>query len=93
VKNFIIAVSLAFSMGSFAQVSSTAGFKLIKVDPGSIYQQLGLKSGDIVKKVNGTTITSMEFLSSSLSKATVGDKVDLIIERKGKEETLHYTLK
>lgn len=92
-RNFLPTIALLFSIGSFAQVSSAVGFKLIKIVPGSVYQQLGLKNGDIVKEINGVPVTSMEFLSSSLSKATVGDKVDLLIERKGKEETLRYTIK
>ena len=100
-KSFFLTVALFISIGTFAQHSAknsisdkpTAGFKLTKIESGSIYQQLGLKSGDIIRKVNGDTPKSLDAFGTFLSKTKAGDKIDLLIERQGKEETLHYTIK
>lgn len=43
-----------------------------------------LKVGDIIRKVNGKSVGSMEDLTSSISNNNVGDKVLFEIERKGK---------
>lgn len=68
------------------------GFMLVEVVPGSIYQRLGLKNGDIIKKMNGITITSIDFFSSQLLKIKNGDKITLLIERNGEEKFISYTI-
>lgn len=100
-KNVFIILTVLISIGSFAQkiVQKTtsdkpiAGFKLTKIEPGSVYQQLGLKDGDVVKKINGEAPISLDAFGASLSKAKSGEKVKVLIERQGKEEAFEYTIK
>lgn len=94
-KSFFTAIALLISIGTLAEHSAklTAGFKLTKIESGSIYAQLGLKNGDIIQKVNGDTPKSLDAFGTFLSKTKPGDKIDLLVERQGKEETLHYTIK
>lgn len=66
--------------------------KISNIEQGSIYQQLGLKDGDVIKKVNGQVPSSMNDLNVMFSKIKKGTKVDLVIERNGKEESFHYSI-
>jgi general secretion pathway protein C len=39
---------------------SVMGFKIMNVPPGSIYEKLGFKSGDIITTVNGVKLDSVQ---------------------------------
>ena len=52
----------------------------------------GIKPGDIITKINDTTIDQRNSLSSLVNKHRVGDKVDLTIMRDGKEQKISVTL-
>lgn len=55
-------------------------------------QKSGIKSGDIITKINGTKIDSENIVSDIISKAKVGQELELTIFRDGKESTLKITL-
>jgi S1-C subfamily serine protease len=92
VKNFFLVLILLFSNGLFAK-GVAKGLRLSEIEQGSIYQQLGLQNGDVILKVNGAAPDSVEALNAILSGKKAGDKFELVIDRKGKEKTLHYTIK
>ena len=52
----------------------------------------GLQSGDILMSVNGTYITSMDELNNVLYGCEVGDSVEVIIHRAGKQYRVSLTL-
>lgn len=86
-KNLVLIASLLFSASAFAQM------KMTEIAPGSIYQKIGLKNGDVVKKIDGSPVSSINELTASLSNIKDHHKVKLLIERDGKEEIIHYTVK
>ncbi len=53
----------------------------------------GIRKGDVIKKVNGVTITNGSELQEQISRYKPGDKVPVTILRKDKESTLSITLK
>jgi serine protease Do len=55
---------------------------------GSPADKAGIKSGDIITKVNGKSITELDSLSSLLTQYKPGDTVTLTIYRNGKTITL-----
>lgn len=52
----------------------------------------GIKSGDIITKVDGTAISNALSLSRTISSKDPGTEVELTLWRNGKEETLKVTL-
>lgn len=69
------------------------GFKLLDMQPGSIYEQLGLKRGDVIKGVNGEPVDSVQKAMEMYNTLKNGTQVKLKIETGGKEETYTYDIK
>lgn len=69
------------------------GFRLLGVDNGSIYAQLGLKSGDTIVDVNGQTIDGPQKAMALLEALKPGQTVGLKINRAGQEKTLKFSFK
>lgn len=69
------------------------GIKLLSVSPNSVYNNLGLKRGDIVTRINGTSIRSqahaLEMLQGFKNKSNMYIEVD----RSGRREKLKYSVK
>lgn len=51
-----------------------------------------LKSGDLIIQMNDTMITSMADLSKVLTNSKIGDKVEVVVIREGKEQKVNVTL-
>lgn len=59
---------------------------------GSPADRAGLQAGDVIKKVNGSNVTTSQGLTSLLNKHKPGDTVTLSIIRSGKTLTIKVTL-
>jgi serine protease Do len=59
---------------------------------GSPAEHAGLKSGDIITRVDNTVINQDTSLQSVIGLHSVGDKITLTIVRNGKQQTIHATL-
>ncbi|MGZ3773439.1 MAG: hypothetical protein ACXVCY_17745 [Pseudobdellovibrionaceae bacterium] len=100
-KRLVVFLIMIVSLNSFAKNTSNeatgdkniAGFKLMKIHHGGIYEKLGLKEGDVIKKINGETVTTPEIAKSLFSKIKDADKIEIVIFRNGKEEVLRYSIK
>jgi len=55
---------------------------------GSTAEKMGVKSGDVILKLDDTAVANIDDLLAALGKKAPGDKVSLTIERAGKEQTL-----
>jgi serine protease Do len=62
------------------------------VQPDSPAEKGGVKDGDIITKVGGTTLDSKHTLQTVVGKYKPGDKVTLTVNRGGKTQTLSVTL-
>ena len=69
------------------------GFKLLDMQPGSIYEQLGLKRGDVIKGVNGEAVDSVQKAMEMYNTLKNGSQVKLRVETGGKDETYTYDIK
>jgi general secretion pathway protein C len=68
------------------------GFRILDMQPGSIYEQLGLQRMDVIKAVNGTPVDSPAKAMELYNALKSSDKVSLQVERNGKNETKNYNV-
>ncbi len=82
--------NLSASRGAYIPPASVLGQDtLISGAPAA---KAGIKEGDIITKIDGTTIDQNTSLTSVLGKHNAGDGVTLTVNRKGKVLTIHVTL-
>jgi predicted metalloprotease with PDZ domain len=68
--------------------SDQVGAMIKDITPGSPAEEAGLKSGDLITRVDGKTIKDAESLVAEIgAQHQPGDKVAIIYERDGKERT------
>lgn len=68
------------------------GFKIFSIRPGSIWQKIGVQNGDVVKSINGIDLSSPDKALEAYSRLRNANKMSLDIVRRGKKETLEYTV-
>lgn len=81
---------LSSSRGAYIPPETVMGEQT--VISGSPAAQAGLKQGDIIIKVNDTTIDQNNSLTSVLGHHAVNEKVTLTIDRNGKQQSIEVTL-
>ncbi|MBC7385047.1 MAG: hypothetical protein H7301_02655 [Cryobacterium sp.] len=69
-----------------------AGFKLIQIVPGSVYEKLGLKNGDILKGVNGEPVDAAKAFEMMGSLKTAS-QLELSVQRDGKTSSMSYNFR
>jgi serine protease Do len=74
------------------KLDSPDGALVRNVERGSAADKAGLKSGDVIRKVNGQTIVSGGDLSAMVAVAKPGDRVALDVWRDGKTIQVNATL-
>lgn len=68
------------------------GFRLMQIQPGSFYEKIGLKLGDIITSVNGEKITDAAKALSVLQELKHMNSLDLGLNRDGKEVNKNYDI-
>ncbi len=71
--------------------SGNNSVQIAQIVSGSAAEKAGLKTGDLILKVNDTEITSNTALASIISGFNAGDTATLTIQRDGKEQTVSVT--
>lgn len=70
-----------------------AGLKLMNIQSSSVYNQIGLQNGDVIRAVNGEEIKSQAHAMELFEKFRKADVVRIDLERNGKRETFNYDIK
>lgn len=71
------------------------GFLVREIQPGSLYEKLGLRVGDVINTVNGQPVNTVEDVMKiyqQLSGANNASQVTLDVRRAGKNESLQYNI-
>lgn len=72
------------------------GFKVTQLQPGSLFQKLGIQPGDVIKGVNGESINSvnraLEVFANLKGSVDSLDSVNISVERGGSEQSLNYNV-
>ena len=66
------------------------GLMVYGIRPNSVFRQMGLRNGDIIKDINGTSIVSSEDASSLFSEIKETDTARVTLFRRGKIKELVY---
>ena len=69
-----------------------AGYKLFQIVPGSIYDKLGLKNGDVIAGFDGQPITDPSQAFTALNGLRQRSNLDLQIKRDGRTQTFSYDI-
>ncbi len=69
------------------------GLVITDVAVGSAAADAGLKKGDIIRSVNGTSVTLPSELQELVTRFKPGDKIKVVYSRGGKEQSATATLK
>lgn len=86
-------VALRAYLGSIPDYDDAGkGVKLSGVQAGSPAEKGGLKGGDVVIKLAGKPVATIQDYMESLSTGKPGDVVEVVVKRDGKDVTLKVTL-
>lgn len=67
------------------------GFVVSNIVPGSLYERMGLKNGDVVTDVNDKKLDSADDVLQLVNVMQAGGSISVNLMRNGKNETLNYT--
>ncbi|MGH9431726.1 MAG: DegQ family serine endoprotease [Terriglobia bacterium] len=73
-------------------VPDTSGVLLTHIEPNSPAAKAGLKSGDVIRTLDGNNVPDLSLLSSMVANTSPGTQITLGILRDGKEMTVKLTL-
>lgn len=86
-------VALRAYLGSIPDYDDAGkGVKLSGVQAGSPAEKGGLKGGDVVVKMAGKAVGTIQDYMESLSTGKPGDTIEVVVKREGKDVTLKVTL-
>ncbi|MBO4264581.1 MAG: trypsin-like peptidase domain-containing protein [Clostridia bacterium] len=71
---------------------SDLGSYISVVNPGSNAEKAGLKSGDYIVSVNGKTITKSDEVKEIIDASSLGDVLNFVIKRNGRQMNIAVTL-
>lgn len=77
--------------GNFFGGGGSSSVQIAQIVSGSAAEKAGLKTGDLILKVDDTEISSNALLASVISGYNAGDTATLTIQRNGEEQTVEVT--
>ena len=77
---------------STSSTASADGAKIEQTTSGGPSERAGLQAGDIVNKVDDTTISTADDVAQSIAHKKPGDKVKVTVQRNGHDQTIEVTL-
>lgn len=69
------------------------GFKVFAIKPKSIFAQIGLKNGDVIKKVNDQDITTPDKAFQAFQELRNEKNLNVEILRRGQQKSLNYEIR
>jgi len=68
------------------------GYEIFAIQPNSLFENLGLKNGDIISEVNGVKISNPAKAMSMFNQLKSASEINVSINRNGSSEELEYTI-
>jgi len=88
-RNFSQLLSQARVVPHFSN-GKADGFVISDIVPRSLFQQIGLRNGDIIRKVNQTVISSAAQAMQLYQSLQQASEIQLEVERAGQPQTINY---
>ena len=73
--------------------NKSAGYRLAALRPGSAFEQLGFKAGDIIQRVNAVELNSPEKMYTIFQNLKDEKRVTVDVLRQGQKSTLTYEIR
>jgi len=70
----------------------SAGISITGIKPNAIFRKMRLRNGDIITGVNGNSIDSVEDAVKFVEQLSSGSDIQLQIKRRGREQSLDYSI-
>jgi general secretion pathway protein C len=68
------------------------GFKIVEIQPGSIFDRIGVRLNDTVLSINGESITSPQKAMDMFREMRNASELKLVLDRGGSDKTINYTI-
>lgn len=68
------------------------GFRLVAIQPGSLYQEVGLAPGDVIRSINGMSMSDPQNFVKALSTLGSASQVQINLVRNGTPQTFDYQI-
>ncbi len=69
-----------------------AGISITGIKPNAIFRKMRLRNGDVITGLNGGSIDSVEDAVKVVEQLSSGSNIQLQIKRRGREQTLDYSI-
>ncbi|MCP4624295.1 MAG: PDZ domain-containing protein [bacterium] len=69
-----------------------AGISITGIKPNAIFRKMRLRNGDVITGVNGSAIDSVEDAVRFVEQLSSGSDIQLQIKRRGREQSLNYSI-
>ena len=66
------------------------GFRIVEIQPGSLYQEVGLLPGDVIESINGMSMSDPQNFMKALSTLGTATQVSIDLVRNGAPQTFSY---
>lgn len=70
-----------------------SGYIISEIVPGSLFEKIGLRNNDIIKKVNGQMINRPEEVYQAYAQLLKDSQIEVEIERGGRSEVFRYEIR
>ncbi len=84
--------SVTTRVSSYYDLPVKSGALVTRVSPNSPASQAGIKSGDVIVRIDDLAVTAEMPFVNVLMRHRVGDRVKIVVNRSGKELTVETTL-
>lgn len=74
------------------QNGKTNGFALSEIEPGSVFDEMGLEEGDVLRTVNGQTVTDPTQAMQMMTSLRNATQISIQVLRDGQPTTLTYQI-
>jgi len=74
------------------QNGRTNGFSLSEIEPGSVFDEMGLQEGDVLQSVNGQNVTDPSQAMQMMSALRNVGSINIVVMRDGHPTTLTYQI-
>jgi general secretion pathway protein C len=74
------------------QNGRTNGFSLSEIEPGSVFDEMGLEEGDVLRSVNGQNVTDPTQAMQMMSALRNASQISIQVLRDGEPTTLSYQI-